>query len=50
MLPLCPQLPPKGSKQPLLPKRAPPALLVLEIVMTKLPEVLTLNEKRSAGH
>lgn len=50
MLPLCPQLPPEASKQPLLPKRAPPGLLVLEIVMTKLPEVLTLNEKRSAGH
>lgn len=29
---------------------APPGLLVLETAMTKLPEVLTLSEKRSARH
>lgn len=28
----------------------PPRLLVMETAMTKLPEVLTLNEKQSAGH
>ena len=50
MLPLCPQLPPKASKQPLLPKGAPLGLLMLKIAMTKLREVLTLKEKRSAGH
>lgn len=32
------------------PKGTPPGLLVLEIAMTKLPEVLTLKEKWSAEH
>lgn len=40
----------KGFQATTSSQGAPPKLLVLETAMTKLPEVLTLSEKRSARH